>query len=158
MTLVCSRAGTSSCATTGALHSCTSSTRSSFYRGAEAVSHGLTVQADHRDSPIAFYTVVDVPVAVVVLVLCRGAEENSHGPDCSSDHGYFPVTYEQGGRRPYLHVVRVSQVPSWRRRCALTVAPAQKLVTCSFGLRWRFFRAVYTGAGPGAVSTGTRHP
>ena len=39
--------------------------------------------------------------------------------------------------------------------CAPTVAPAQKLVTCSSELRGRLFRALYTGTGPGVVSTGT---
>ena len=38
------------------------------YRGAEADSLGLTVQADHGDSPIAVHTVVDVPIALVVQV------------------------------------------------------------------------------------------
>ena len=55
------------------------------FRGAEAVSHGLSVQADHRDSLLLFM-VVDVPVALVVHIPCRGAEADSHGPDCSSDH------------------------------------------------------------------------
>ena len=59
----------------------------------------LTVQADHRASPIAVHTVVDVPVALVV--------QNSHDPDSSSEHRYFPVA-------PYLQVVRVPRVPSWR--------------------------------------------
>ena len=55
------------------------------FRGAKAVSHGLSVQADHRDS-LLLYMVVDVPVALVVHIPCRGAETDSHGPDCSSDH------------------------------------------------------------------------
>ena len=38
------------------------------FRGAEADSHGLTVQADHWDSPIAVHTVVDVLVALVMQV------------------------------------------------------------------------------------------
>ena len=37
-------------------------------RGDEADSHGLTVHADHGDSPFAVHSVVDVPVAVVVQV------------------------------------------------------------------------------------------
>ena len=48
----------------------------------------LTVQADHRDFPVAVHTVVDVPVALVVHTPCRGAEADSHGPDCSFDHGH----------------------------------------------------------------------
>ena len=60
---------------------------------------------------------------------------------------------------PYLQVVRV---PHGCRRgedgCAPTVAPAEKLVTCSSELRGSLFRALYTGTGPGVVSTGTRPP
>ena len=83
------------------------------FRGAEAVSHGLSVQADHRDS-LLLYMVVDVLVALVVHFPCRGAEADSRGPDCSSDHRLFPVACGQGGRCPYIQVVRVPRVPSWR--------------------------------------------
>ena len=53
---------------------------------------------------------------VVVHIPCRGAEADSHGPDCWSDHRYFPVACGQGGQCPYLQVVRVPRVPSWRRQ------------------------------------------
>ena len=47
-------------------------------RGAEAISHGLTVPADHRDSPIAVYG-GRCPCCVVVHISCRDPETDSHG-------------------------------------------------------------------------------
>ena len=95
------------------------------FRGAEADSHGLTVQADHRDSPL-LYTMVDVPVALVVHIPCRGAEADSHGPDCFSDHRYFPVA--RVDKVVDAPVCRWCEFHGCRRgedSCASTVAPAQ---------------------------------
>ena len=50
------------------------------FRGAEADSHGLTVQADDRDSPSAFYTVVDVPVAWPCRLSCVAVEKTAAIP------------------------------------------------------------------------------
>ena len=52
------------------------------FRGAVVDSNGLTVQADHRDSPFAVHMVVDVPVVLVMQIPCRGAEADSHGTHC----------------------------------------------------------------------------
>ena len=69
------------------------------FRGAEAISNGLTVQADHRDSLIAVFS-GRCPCCVVVHIPYRGAEADSHGPHCSSDRRYIPVPCGQGGRFP----------------------------------------------------------
>ena len=95
---------------------------------------------------------------------CRGAEADSHGP---CDHRVSPVARRSGGRCPFLQVVQISFVAqrhipmvqtSGEDSCAPTVAPAEKLVACSSELRWEFFRALYAGRGPRAVSTGDTDP
>ena len=55
---------------------------------------------------------------------------------------------------PDLQVVRAPQVRRGGESRAPTVALVEKLDE----LKWGFFRALYTGTGPGAVSTGTRYP
>ena len=82
----------------------------------EADSHGLTVQADHRDSPIDAHTVVDVPVALVVQIPLSLQFHVVHTAHRTMGTSQLRVDMVVGGRCPYLQVVRVPQVPSWRRQ------------------------------------------
>ena len=76
------RAGSSSrcqlCATTGAFHSCSTSTRSSSSLSRRrGISPCSSCSADPRGSTVAVHVVVDVPVALVVQILrCRRGEDS----------------------------------------------------------------------------------
>ena len=80
----------------------------------------------------------------------RGAEAVSHGPDCSSDHRHSPVA-EHGGPCPCCAVRQFSSADVEET----VELPQLQLVELRTG---GFLRALYTGTGPGVVSTGTRLP
>ena len=86
-------------------------------RGALA-SHSPDCSLDHRDSPVAREQGDRCPCYAVRasstdrLHPCRDVEADPHG---LADHGDSALASGQGGRCPVAQVVRVSQVPSWRR-------------------------------------------
>ena len=57
---------------------------------------------------------------------------------------------------PVVQVVRVPQVPSWRRQLLPRLHLFRNSLRAAHELMWGFFRAMCTGTGPGVVSTGTR--
>ena len=86
------------------------------FRGAEAFPMIFAVQADHRDSPIAVHTVVDVPVALVVLTPCPGADAYSMDHTARLTIKIPQFCLRQDDRRPGMQIHQVSQVQSVRRQ------------------------------------------
>ena len=130
-------------------------------RGALA-SHGPDCSSDLRDSPVAREQGDRCPCYAVRasstgrLHPCRDVEADPHG---LVDHGDSSLA----------SWTRWS-MSCWAGGASFTGAVVEKTVVlpqlhllrnslrAAHELRWGFFRAVFTGTGPGAVSTGTRSP